>query len=136
MPYLTYDEYKGFNFTEIDESDFKKILTRAELAINSITQFRLMKEENSLLKLPNWMQAQFKQAVALQTEYIAKSGIETAADAREQANISGSSIGSTSISMNSGTARSANDTSLYISPDTMNILANLGLLYTGVDYVR
>ncbi|SCC15101.1 hypothetical protein [Weissella bombi] len=136
MPYLTYDEYKGFNFAEIDESDFKKILTRAELAINSITQFRLMKEENSLLKLPNWMQTQFKQAVALQVEYIAKSGIETAADAREQANISSSSIGSTSISMNSGTARSANDTSLYISPDTMNILASLGLLYTGVDYVR
>lgn len=135
MAYLTYEEYQKFSFVNVDEESFDKLLMRATMAINSVTNFRLVRDENTISNLPDWMQKQFKQAVALQIEYIAKTGIETAADAREQNNISSSSIGDTTVSIGKSDTGSS-DTSLYLSPDVMSILSALGLLYKGVPYVR
>ena len=84
---------------------------------------------------PDWMKEQFKQAVGLQMEYVAKTGIETASDARDMGNISSSSIGDTTVSTGKSDIGSS-DMSLYLSPDVVSILGALGLLYKGVAYVR
>lgn len=135
MAYLTFDEYKQFNFQEIDEASFDKVLMRATMAIDSVTRFYLVKNAELIEHWSDWMKEQFKQAVGLQIEYIAKTGIETASDAREASNISSSTIGDTSV-QKSTSNNSSSDTQLYLSPDVMSILGALGLLYKGVIYVR
>ena len=135
MAYLTVDEYRQFHFQDIDEVSFDKVLMRATMAINSVTHFRLVKNDKLMDDWPDWMKEQFKQAVGLQMEYVAKTGIETAADARDMGNISSSSIGDTAISTGKSDTGSS-DTSLYLSPDVVSILGALGLLYKGVAYVR
>ena len=136
MAYLTYDEYQQLHFQEIDEASFDKVLMRATMAINSVTHFRLVKNDKLMDDWPDWMKEQFKQAVGLQMEYVAKTGIETAADARDMGNISSSSIGDTTVSTTGKSDTGSSDTSLYLSPDVLSILGALGLLYKGVTYVR
>lgn len=136
MAYLTLDEYRQFHFQEIDEASFDKVLMRATMAINSVTHFRLVKNDKLMDDWPDWMKEQFKQAVGLQMEYVAKTGIETAADARDMGNISSSSIGDTTVSTTGKSDIGSSDTSLYLSPDVISILGALGLLYKGVAYVR
>lgn len=135
MAYLTFDEYQQFHLQEIDEASFDKVLMRATMAINSVTHFRLVKDNGLIDRWPDWMKEQFKQAVGLQMEYIAKTGIETASDAREANNISTSTIGSTTVEKSTSNTGSS-DTQLYLSPDVMSILGAVGLLYKGVNYVR
>ena len=135
MAYLTFDEYRQFHFQDIDEVSFDKVLMRATMAINSVTHFRLVKNDKLMDDWPDWMKEQFKQAVGLQMEYVAKTGIETASDARDMGNISSSSIGDTTVSTGKSDIGSS-DTSLYLSPDVVSILGALGLLYKGVAYVR
>lgn len=135
MSYLTFDEYQQFHLQEIDIDSFDQVLMRASMAINSVTHFRLVKNNELIDQWPDWMKEQFKQAVGLQMEYIAKTGIETASDAREANTISSSTIGATSV-QKSTSNNSSSDTQLYISPDVMSILGAIGLLYKGVSYVR
>ncbi|WP_288572235.1 hypothetical protein [uncultured Weissella sp.] len=135
MAYLTFDEYQQFNLQEIDEASFNKALMRATMAINSVTHFSLVKDNGLIDHWPDWMKEQFKQAIGLQIEYIAKTGIQTASDAREANTISSSTIGATSV-QKSTSNNSSSDTQLYLSPDVMSILGALGLLYKGVNYVR
>lgn len=135
MAYLTFDEYRQFHFQDIDEASFDKVLMRATMAIDSVTRFYLVKNAELIEQWSDWMKEQFKQAVGLQIEYIAKTGIETASDAREASNISSSTIGDTSV-QKSTSNNSSSDTQLYLSPDVMSILGALGLLYKGVIYVR
>ncbi|XZO07577.1 hypothetical protein ABU186_08555 [Weissella paramesenteroides] len=135
MAYLTFDEYQQFHFQEIDEASFDKVLMRATMAINSVTHFRLVKDNGLIDRWPDWMKEQFKQAVGLQIEYIAKTGIETVSDAREANNISTSTIGATTVEKSTSNTGSS-DTQLYLSPDVMSILGALGLVYKGVNYVR
>ena len=132
MAYLTYEEYQQFHFQNINEESFDKLLMRATMAINSLTHFRLVKNDGLINQ---WMKEQFKQAVSLQIEYIAKTGIETASDARELSNISTSTIGATTVEKSTSNV-SSSDTQLYLSPDVMSILGALGLFYKGVAYVR
>lgn len=136
MAYLTYEEYQQLHFQDIDEESFDKVLMRATMAINSVTNFRLLKDDKLMDDWPDWMKEQFKQAVGLQIEYVAKTGIETAADARDMGNISSSSIGDTTVSTTGKSDAGSSDTSLYLSPDVLSILGSLGLLYKGVAYVR
>lgn len=136
MAYLTYDEYQQLHFQDINEESFDKVLMRATMAINSVTNFRLLKNDKLMDDWPDWMKEQFKQAVGLQMEYVAKTGIETAADARDMGNISSSSIGDTTVSTTGKSDVGSSDTSLYLSPDVLSILGALGLLYKGVAYVR
>lgn len=135
MAYLTYEEYQQFHFQNINEESFDKLLMRAIMAINSVTHFRLVKNDGLIDQWPDWMKEQFKQAIGLQIEYIAKTGIETASDARELSNISTSTIGATTVEKSTSNA-SSSDMQLYLSPDVMSILGALGLLYKGVAYVR
>lgn len=135
MAYLTYDEYQQLHFQDIDEESFDKVLMRATMAINSVTNFRLLKNDKLMDDWPDWMKEQFKQAVGLQMEYVAKTGIETASDARDMGNISSSSIGDTTVSTGKSDT-GLSDTKLYLSPDVVSILGALGLLYKGVAYVR
>ena len=136
MAYLTYDEYQQLHFQDIDKESFDKVLMRATMAINSVTNFRLLKNDKLMDDWPDWMKEQLKQAVGLQMEYVAKTGIETAADARNMGNISSSSIGDTTVSTTGKSDAGSSDTSLYLSPDVLSILGALGLLYKGVAYVR
>ena len=136
MAYLTYEEYQQLHFQDINEESFDKVLMRATMAINSVTHFRLVKNDKLMDDWPDWMKEQFKQAVGLQMEYVAKTGIETAADARDMGNISSSSIGDTTVSTTGKSDAGSSDTSLYLSPDVLSILGSLGLLYKGVAYVR
>ena len=136
MAYLTYDEYQQLHFQDIDEESFDKVLMRATMAINSVTNFRLLKNDKLMDDWSDWMKEQFKQAVGLQMEYVAKTGIETAADARDMGNISSSSIGDTTVSTTGKSDTGSSDMSLYLSPDVLSILGALGLLYKGVAYVR
>lgn len=135
MAYLTYEEYQQFHFQNINEESFDKLLMRATMAINSVTHFRLVKNDGLIDQWSDWMKEQFKQAIGLQIEYIAKTGIETASDARELSNISTSTIGATTVEKSTSNV-SSSDTQLYLSPDVMSILGALGLLYKGVAYVR
>lgn len=138
MAYLTLDEYKAFGLIDVDDDEFAGLLMRASLAIDSATRNHFATGEFELDKAATFIASRFKQAVAMQIEYIAKTGIETATDAIEQGQVASSSIGSTSVSMRTSGGSDNGDSSAvnYVSPDAKIALSGTGLLYAGVAYVR
>ncbi|QBO36969.1 hypothetical protein EQG49_11180 [Periweissella cryptocerci] len=133
MDYLTFEEYKDYGLTDIDEDSYTGALTRASMALDVATrnyyQFHDLDSDEV-----DFRRDKFKLAVALQMEYIAKTGIQTAEEANERSGITGQSIGRTSVTIGGRSGSGADSQYNYVSIDALNALAGTGLTYRGINY--
>lgn len=131
MPYLTYEEYIDLGFTEIDETEFEKLLPKASDVIDSVTsyfyQFKDINED-----VIKFRRTQFKKAVSAQVEYFDELGGHTTESINSK-NIQTFSAGRTSVSLGGKNQSSSNEQERSIvSSDAINYLRITGLLYRGV----
>lgn len=133
MDYLTFEEYKNYGLTDIDEDSYTGALTRASMALDVATrnyyQFHDLDSDEV-----DFRRDKFKLAIALQIEYIAKTGIQTAEEANERSGITGQSIGRTSVTIGGRSGSGADSQYNYVSIDALNALAGTGLTYRGINY--
>ena len=128
MPYLTYQEYLNFGFSEIEESEFDRLLKKASDVVDSVT--RSFYKFNDLSDDVPFRREQFKKAVAAQIEYFHDMGATSSHGINEPGHVQ---IGRTSISQggrnSSGQDESKNN---LVSNDVYVYLSDTGLLYRGI----
>lgn len=137
MNYLSFGEFKDLTASDLAESEFNRLLILASMKLDYITQdfYTFHNLENDEIE---FRKNKFKMAVALQIKSMAKTGIETASDAENQPIATSQNIGGTSVSKtyaNRITDRK-DRYDMSISKDAIECLANTGLLYRGIKYVR
>ena len=127
MPYLLYEEYINFGFTEIEEDEFDNLLKRASDVVDSITN--LFYKFNNLEDDVTFRQEQFKKAVSCQVEYFHETGSITSYGMNEDATVT---MGRTTLSKASrGRTAQQESSSTLVSDDVYLHLAPTGLLYRG-----
>lgn len=129
MPYLTYEEYKELGFTDIEETEFERLLKRASDVIDGITRhfYRFDDIENDV----PFRREQFKKAIAAQIEYFYETGSTHSYGMNEPQSVS---IGRTSMTTGSNPFQNGVQNDL-ICKDVYFYLKDTGLLYTGIGVV-
>jgi hypothetical protein len=127
MPYLTYDEYISLGFPEIDQTEFEKLLKKAEDVLDSVTRsfYRFHDIETDI----PFRRDKFKKALACQIEYFHDIG---AISTHEINNPLSVQIGRTQISTGEANQKKTNT---IVAPDVFLYLSETGLLYRGVGVV-
>lgn len=124
MSYLTYDEYKGFGFSEIEETEFNKLVKKASDVLDSVTRFfykqSVLEDDIDLRK------EQFKKAVAAQVEYFYDLGATSTHEINNPLSVQ---IGRTEMSVGERNQRKTNN---ILSEDAIMYLRGTGLLYRGI----
>jgi|SRR5690625_327287 len=129
MVYLTLEEYKGFGFKKLTDTDFNDLLTKASDVIDSKT--RHFYKFNGLEDDVPFRRDQFKKAIGCQIEYFHLLGVTTS----EEINSSPHSFtaGRTSVSNSSRYNTSGeNEKKPLVAEDVYIYLNGTGLLYAGV----
>lgn len=129
MPYLTYQEYKGFGFEEIEEPEFNRLIKKASDVVDSVTRF--FYKHNDIESDVSWRREQFKKAVAAQIEYFHETGATTSYGVNEPSTVT---IGRTSMSAGSRNSQEAPQNDL-VSKDVYMYLEPTGLLYRGIGVI-
>lgn len=127
MPYLTYDEYQNFGFSDVTADDFPKLEQKASDVLDSIT--RDFYQLNDLVSDFPLRRDKFKKAVAAQIEYFNDMGGTSAHELNNPLSVS---IGRTSIS--SGVRNQAKLNNI-VADDVYMYLRNTGLLYRGIEVI-
>lgn len=126
MPYLTHTEYNDLDFTEIDETEFNRLIGKASDALDGAT--RNFYVFNSLENDGTFRKKQFKKAVACQVEYFHEMGASSSHGLNEPSTVQ---IGRTSMSTGSKGSQQAPSNSI-VSKDVYMYLEFTGLLYRGI----
>lgn len=129
MPYLTYEEYKELGFTDIEETEFERLLKRASDVIDGIT--RHFYRFNDIEKDVPFRREQFKKSIAAQIEYFYEMGATNTHGLQEPSTVT---IGRTTLSEGSRNSQIAPQNDL-ISKDVYFYLRDTGLLYKGIGVV-
>lgn len=136
--YLTYDEFRALEISDISEDDFKKAIAKAEIQIDMVTNFfyadglhDLQKDLNSPKKRLNMRAKAFKKALGIIICYAIETGVYSSNDAIS-GNVKSISIGRTHLDT-SGTASVTYGKSA-VPNEAMALLFRWGFLYKGVDY--
>lgn len=129
MAYLTADEYQAYGLTAVDDAKFNGMQVRAGLVLDQLTRryYRLhdLDSDKPLRK------DAFKLALALQIEYMQRTGIITLEDARAARQMTSQSIGGTSVNLGSSGGYDAL-TGFGVCDDVLAALSGTGLLWRGV----
>lgn len=129
MPYLTYDEFKGYSDKDIDETEFNKLIKKASDVLNYVTRdfyvFQNLETDNEYRK------TKFKKAVAAQIDYFYDMG---ATSSHELNNPLSVQIGRTQMSMGERNQQNVNKFGTT-SDDVYLHLQGTGLLYRGIGVV-
>ena len=136
--YLTYDEFKALELSDMSEEDFEKAITKAEIQIDMVTNFfyanglhDLQKDLISAKKRLNMRAKAFKRALGMIVCYAIETGISSYNDVIS-GNVKNISIGRTRLDTD-GTA-SATYGKSAVPNEAMALLFHWGFLYKGVDY--
>lgn len=136
--YLTYDEFRALEISDMSEEDFKKAVSKAEIQIDMVTNFfyanGLHDLQNDLIsskKCLNMRAKVFKRALGMIVCYAIETGVSNSNDAIS-GNIKSLSIGRTHLDT-SGTASVTYGNSA-VPNEAMALLFRWGFLYKGVDY--
>ena len=129
MAYLTFEEYKGYGYETIDQSDFDKLIRKAgdylDVETRSFYQFNSLENDLSKFRKDN-----FKKAVALQVEYMYQTGASSTAEINSPQSWSVDGMSVTEASRYSNTGK--NEAPSIVSEDAVRMLSGTGLLYRGV----
>ena len=128
MPYLTFDEYSKMGFVLTSEQ-FEANEPYAERHLNRLTSDYYV--FNSL-EADTWTYRanKFKEAIAIQTEYVAENGKTI----QETTSNNPKSIGVGRLSLSYADNSSTSATGSLVSSEVIDTLALTGLLYRGIDY--
>lgn len=126
MAYITYDDYKYSGLSDIDEKVFNKLLPKAEIALDSKTNY-FYKENDLTSDSPRRKEA-FIMALCLTIEQMDQTGIISDVDVLSLQNLS---IGSTSLGFKDST-----NLIQVIPSEGIQLLGSVGLRYSGVAYTR
>lgn len=129
MSYLNYEEYKNLGFTDIEETEFERLLKRASDVIDGIT--RHFYRFNDIDKDVPFRREQIKKAIAAQIEYFYEMGATNTHGLQEPSTVT---IGRTTLSEGSKNSQIAPQNDL-ISKDVYFYLRDTGLLYKGIGVV-
>ena len=127
MPYLTYQEYINFGFTEIDEQEFNRLLPKASDVVDSVT--RSFYKFNDINDDVPFRREQFKKAVASQIQYFHDMGGTSSHELNEAQTVT---IGRTTVSTSNRNSSQDEQKNKLISDDVFMYLRYTGLLYRGV----
>jgi hypothetical protein len=127
MPYLTYDEYISLGFPELDQTEFDKLLKKAEDVLDSVTRnfYRFHDLETDV----SYRRDKFKKAVACQIEYFHDIGATSTHEINDPLTVQ---IGRTQISTGEANQKKTNT---IVAPDVYLYLSDTGLLYRGIGVV-
>ncbi|MFT8392440.1 MAG: hypothetical protein ABF624_00345 [Liquorilactobacillus ghanensis] len=130
MAYLTFAEYASYGFSTIaDDSAFDPIEANAESQFDAVTQSYYVK--NSIADDTDTDRvAIFKKSLALQCDFVAKTGITSPTDLVDK-DVKSISIGRTSITR-SQDYTAVVDSNSGICYSALNLLGQTGLLFRGV----
>lgn len=143
MAYLTSKEFGDFGYSPPSNGgDFVKAEKAAEIIINNVTNFydevlggnSLDDDASSSLTYRNQRAMAFKKAVAMQTQFIIESGIDSAYKL-QQNNLSSYSVDGTSMTFKTSIAKSMTVGSTGMLKQVKALLGKYGLIYIGVDHV-
>lgn len=127
MPYLSYEEYQNFGFSDVTADDFSKLEQKASDVLDSITRdFYQLNDLESDFPL---RRDKFKKAVAAQIEYFNDMGGTSAHELNNPLSVS---IGRTSISSGARNQAKLNN---IVADDVYMYLRNTGLLYRGIEVI-
>lgn len=124
MPYLTYAEYQDLGFSEMDETEFGKLVKKASDVIDGITRF--FYQFNDIEDDVEFRRNQFKKAVAAQIEYFNDVGATSSHEINNPLTVQ---IGRTQVGMGANNQKEANT---LVSSDAYTYLKGTGLLYRGL----
>lgn len=124
MPYLTYEEYNGLGFSEMDETEFDKLVKKAGDVIDGITRF--FYQFNELEDDVKFRRNQFKKAVAAQIEYFNDIGATSSHEINNPLTVQ---IGRTQVGTGANNQKEKNK---IVSRDAYMHLRGTGLLYRGL----
>lgn len=129
IAYLTQDEFKDFDFDEVE--NFDKLLQRAEIAINLfLNNFYSFVDFEK--EIEHRKQA-VKLATAFQVAYLDASGITTADDKQSVSTVV---LGRTHITYKNSSSQSLESARYNLSLDALNTLKSAGFGFRGVGYDR
>lgn len=136
--YLTYDEFKALELSDMSEENFKKAITKAEIQIDMVTNFfyanglhDLQNDLSSPKKQLNMRAKAFKRALGMIICYAIETGVSNSND-MVSGNVKNITIGRTRLETD-GTA-SATYGKTAVPNEAMALLFRWGFLYKGVDY--
>lgn len=131
MAYLTYQEYIDLGFTEIEESEFYKLLPKASDAIDSVT--RSFYRFNDMEQDVPFRREQFKKAIAAQVQYFHDMGGTSSHELEIAETVT---IGRTTVSSARRNSSDETKKNSIISIDALMYLRDTGLLYAGIGVRR
>lgn len=128
MAYLTFEEYGEFKYTEMTEEEFNRLIGKASDFMDSQTR-NFYQFKDIELDVP-FRRTKFKQAVALQVEYMFQSDATSSYDVNTP---QAWSIGRTNVSEASRYSNTGrNEAPSILSDDALLALSGTGLLYRGL----
>ena len=131
MPYLTYDEYNEFRLSEIEETEFNKLVLIAGDVLDHVT--RNFYQFNSLDDDVEFRRTKFKKAVAAQVQFFHDMGATSSHELNEPSHVQ---IGRTTISQNTRSSNSQEETkNNIISNDVYIYLNDTGLLNRSIGVI-
>lgn len=131
MPYLTYDEYNEFGLSEIEETEFNKLVLIAGDVLDHVT--RNFYQFNSLDDDVEFRRTKFKKAVAAQVQFFHDMGATSSHELNEPSHVQ---IGRTTISQNTRSSNSQEETkNNIISNDVYIYLNDTGLLNRSIGVI-
>lgn len=133
---LTYEEYLDMGLTNVKEDKFNGLHFRAVTALNQVTH--RFYDRHDFDSDYSYRKTAVKNAIALQIEYMARTGVLTQEDKIAQSAIQSQSVGRTSMSFGgkSSQSESGKGSAGIICLDAEMALNGTGLLYAGVRYAR
>ncbi|MET3356894.1 UNVERIFIED_ORG: hypothetical protein ABIC58_000241 [Leuconostoc holzapfelii] len=139
--YLTYSEFKSILSDSVDEVTFDKLLVRAEIQIDTVTNyFYSMPGINDIESDSNskylWLKARsdvFKKALALTIDYMNSNNVSNSADLKNNS-FSSIEIGRTTL-QSANKDISNTSSGLAVPDEALMILGRYGLRYGGVQSV-
>ena|SRR5690625_3101955 len=127
MPYLTYEEYNDLGFSEIESTEFNRLLKRASDVLDSVTRY--FYRHNDIESDVPFRKEQFKKAVAAQIEYFHDMGATNTHSLNEPGTVT---IGRTTMSQGSRNSTQNEQKESIVSDDVYMYLQGTGLLYKGL----
>lgn len=129
MAYLTFAEFEDLNQSDLEETQFKKLLPKASAILDNITNHFYRRCD--IEKDNSWRVHQFKQALCAQIEYFNVLGATTFEEINNSPQTF--SAGRTSVSNASRYNPSgSNESKPLIAEDVFVYLDGTGLLYAGI----
>ncbi|WP_342512257.1 hypothetical protein MKY34_16760 [Sporosarcina sp. FSL K6-1522] len=129
MAYLTFAEFEDLNQSDLEETQFKKLLPKASAILDNVTNH--FYQRCDIEKDNSWRVRQFKQALCAQIEYFNVLGATTFEEINNSPQTF--SAGRTSVSNASRYNPSgSNESKPLIAEDVFVYLDGTGLLYAGI----